>query len=304
MDVTLSDGEMLALVRQVRADSEVVDREVLQSTRLSRVERVIIDDGTTYIAKRGTHLLVDEVDTIRSLHGSPIPIAELYVADIKGESLTMLMEDLGPVKIQPTIEDAAEMAVRMTQTTPPDHLPTEGRESLERQPQNIKSGIEQLVSLGTWENPDRIRRPLDDIVKAASDLSSGTELRPFGLCHREYHPTSLHIGTKKTALVDWQRTYVGPLLPCLVNWFPIADAPNLKACRRLIKAYISEGGDPEAQEKRGDLRPESWAFFWQRVGAAEWWINSQINWQTNDTQDGSWQRAVERAIVDAQWLLP
>ena len=304
MDVTLSDGEMLALVRQVRSGSKVVDREVLQSTRLSRVERVTLEDGATYIAKRATHLLIDEVDTIRALRGSPIPMADMYVADIKGESLTMLMEDLGPIKIQPTIEDAGEMAARMTQTTPPDHLPTEGRESLERLPQNIRIGIEQLVSLGTWENPDRIRRPVEDIVKSASELGSGTEIRPFGLCHREYHPTSLHIGTKKTALVDWQRTYVGPLLPCLANWFPIADAPNLEACRQLIKAYVSKGGDPEAQEKRGYLRPESWAFFWQRVGAAEWWINSQIKRQTSDTQDGSWQRAVERVIVDAQWLLP
>ena len=268
------------------------------------MERVTLEDGATYIAKRGTYPLIDEADTIGALHGSPIPMAEMYVADVKGESLTMLMEDLGPVKIQPTIEDAGEMAVRMTQTTPPDHLATEGRESLESLPQNIKTGIEQLVSLGTWKNPDRIRRPVDDIVKAASALAFGTEIPPFGLCHREYHPTNLHIGTKKTALVDWQRTYVGPLLPCLANWFPIADAPNLKACRRLIKEYIFAGGDPEAQEKRGDLRPESWAFFWQRVGAAEWWINSQIKWQTNDTQDGSWQRAVERVIVDAQWLLP
>jgi len=304
MDVTLSDSEMLALVREVRTGSMVVGREVLQGTRLSRVERVTLEDGATYIAKRGTHLLIDEADTLRALRGSPIPMADMYVADVEGENLTMLMEDLGPVKIQPTIEDAAEMAARMTQTTPPDHLPTDGREYLERLPQQIKAGIEQLVSLGTWKNPDRIRRPVDDIVMAASDLGSGTEIHPFGLCHREYHPTSLHIGTQKTALIDWQRAYVGPLLPCLANWFPIADAPNLKACRRLIKAYVSAGGAPEAQEKRGDLRPESWAFFWQRVGAAEWWINSQIKWQTNDTQDGSWQRAVERVIVDAQWLLP
>ena len=62
--------------------------------------------------------------------------------------------------------------------------------------------------------------------------------------------------------------------------------------------------DPEALDGRSDLRPEVWAFFWQRVAAAEWWISSELSSQTSDTQDGGWQRAVERAIVDAQWLLP
>ena len=228
----------------------------------------------------------------------------MYVDHIEGEFLTMLMEDLGPAKRESTIEEAGEMAVFMTKTTPPEHLPTEGREFLEHLPQKIMTGIERLVSQGTWTNPDRIFRPVADIAKAAAVLSESAAMRPFGLCHREFHPTSLHIGSKKTALLDWQRAYAGPLLPCLANWFSIVDAPDLKACRRLIKEYVSAGGDVEALDDRNNLRPEVWAFFWQRVGAAEWWITSQAKWQTSDTRDGGWQRAVERAIVDAQWLLP
>ncbi len=304
MELTLTDGEMLALVGQVEPGNPVIGREVLQSTGLSRVERVTLDGGSSYIAKRGTYLVTDEARTIQALRGSPIPVAEIYVADAEGESLTMLMEDLGPAKREPSIDEAAEMAVLMTKTTPADHLPTEGRETLEQLPQRILTGIERLVSQGIWSNPDRIRRPVNDVAKAAPALSASAEAPPFGLCHREYNPTSLHIGTRKTALLDWQRAYVGPLLPCLANWFWIVDAPNLKACRRLIKEYVAAGGDPEALDDRSDLRPEVWAFFWQRVAAAEWWIRSQVNWRTSDTRDGGWQRAVERAIVDAQWLLP
>ena len=295
---------MQTLVSQVKPGSQVIGREVLQSTGFSRVERVTLDGGASYIAKRGMYLATDEARTIRALHGSPIPIAEMYVADTEGEFLTMLMEDLGPASRQPSIAEAGEMAVLMTRTEPPDHLPTEGRESLQRLPQSIMAGIERLVSEGTWTNPDRVMRPVKDIAKAAPGLSSSAEMRPFGLCHREYHPTSLHIGTRKTALLDWQRTYVGPLLPCLANWFDTVDAPDLKACRRLIGEYVPAGGGREALDVRSDLRPEVWAFFWQRVAAAEWWITSQIEWQTSDTRNSGWQRAVERAIVDAQWLLP
>ena len=295
---------MLSLVGQVRSGSQVAGRDVLQSGQLSRVERVTLDNDSTYIAKRGTHLFTDEARTIRALVGSPIPMAELHVADLEGEFLTMLMEDLGPAKREPTIDDAGEMAVRMTQTKPPGHLPTEGQESLENLPQKIMTGIERLVSQGTWTNPDRIRRPVGDIAKAAPALSSSAEVRPFGLCHSSYDPSSLHIGSRKTALLDWQCTNVGPLLPCLANWFSIIDAPNMKACRRLIQEYVTAGGDPEAFDDRNNLRPEVWAFFWQRVAAAEWWITSQAKWQTSDTRDGGWQRAVERAIVDAQWMLP
>lgn len=295
---------MLTLVSQVEPGIQLIGRDVLQSTGFSRVERVTLDSGSSYIAKRGTYLATDEARTIYALRGSPIPMAELYLADTDGEFLTMLMEDLGPAKRESTIEDAGEMAVRLSRTEPPDHLPTEGRESLRRLPQSIMAGIERLVSQGTWTNPGRIRRPVEDLAKAAPELSSSADMRPFGLCHRKYHPTSLHIGTRKTALLDWQRIYVGPLLPCLANWFSIVDAPDLKACRRLIKEYVTAGGDPEALDDRSDLRPEVWAFFWQRVAAAESWITSQIKWQTSDIRDGGWQRAVERVIVDAQWLLP
>jgi hypothetical protein len=304
MKLTLTDEEMLTLVGQAEPGSQVVAREVLRSTGFSHVERITLDGGSSYIAKRGTLIATDEARTIYALRGSPIPMAEMYVADTDGEFLTMVMEDLGPAKRVPTLEEAGEMAVLMTRTEPPDHLPTEGREFLEQLPQKIKAGIERLVSQGTWTNPDRIRRPVADIAKAAPGLSSSAEMPPFGLCHSSYHPTSLHIGARKTALLDWQRSYVGPLLPCLANWFSIPDAPDLKACRRLIKEYVSAGGDPEALDDRNNLRPEVWAFFWQRVGAAEWWITSQAKWQTSDTRDGGWQRAVERVIVDAQWLLP
>ena len=87
---------MLALVGRVEPGRQVIGREVLQSTGFSYVERVTLDAGSSYIAKRGTHMVADEARTIYALRGSPIPMAEMYVAESEGEFLTMLMDEVDP----------------------------------------------------------------------------------------------------------------------------------------------------------------------------------------------------------------
>ena len=117
----------------------------------------------------------------------------------------------------------------MSAARPPEGLPVLDQEALESLPGMIRAGIERLESSG--------RCLLDDISAAAPQVSQGATTPPFGLCHREFHPSSLHIGTTKTALLDWQRAFVGPLLLKFANWFDIGAPPDLAACRSLIDAY-------------------------------------------------------------------
>ena len=59
-------------------------------------------DGTSMIVKRSKHPLTDEARVIEGLRDTGIPLADLYLALPQGDFLTMVMEDLGPSKRQPT----------------------------------------------------------------------------------------------------------------------------------------------------------------------------------------------------------
>jgi hypothetical protein len=97
----------------------------------------------------------------------------------------------------------------------------------------------------------------------------GAELPPFGLCHSEYHPTSLHIGARGWHLLDFARAFTGPGLLDLASWHGTLGNPDPARTTGLIKRYVALGGHQQALAPRGGLDAASWALGWHRLWAAD-----------------------------------
>ena len=169
----------------------------------------------------------------------------------------------------------------------------------------IRQGVEELGYSGRWERADHLPVLLRGIDDAAPSLVQGATVQPFGLCHSEYHPTSLPIGNTKTFAVDWAQAYVGPGLLDLASWFQYgARPPTSEQCRSLIETYVEVGGPEEALEPRGSLPPEEWALFWNRLWVVEWFVRSCIGWKRDSTRDLAQEDAVERHLREALNFIP
>ena len=47
-------------------------------------------------------------------------------------------------------------------------------------------------------------------MRRSDGYRGGARLAPYGLCHSEFHPTSLHVGASGWRLLDWARAFRGP----------------------------------------------------------------------------------------------
>ena len=305
MGLVLNADTLRELVRKATTARNVIRRETLSDWQLSRVERVYLDDGSTIILKRSKSPLVDEGRVLSGLRDSDIPVPSLHLAHLEGDVLTLVMEDAGPPKRQPTVSDAAEMAVRIHATPPPAGLSVLHREALLAFPVKMRQGIDELASSGRWGRTHHMFILLTGIEDAAPSLVQGATHPPFGLCHSEFHPTSVPIGTKRTVVIDWAQAYVGPGLLDLASWFQYgARPPTSEQCRSMIDAYAAAGGPEEALEPRGSLPPEDWAPFWNRLWVVEWFVRSCTSWMKDLTQDLVWEDAVERHLREALSFVP
>ena len=305
MGLVLHADTLRELVRKSTTARDVVRRETLSDWQLSRVERVYLDDGSSIILKRSKSPLVNEGRILSGLRGTEIPLADLYLVHLEGDVLTLLMEDAGPPKREPTPSDAAEMAVRIHATPPPAGLFVLHREALLAFPGKIRQGIDELASSGRWARAHHMLLLLTGIDDAATSLVQGATVPPFGLCHSEFHPTSVPIGTKRTVVIDWAQAYVGPGLLDLASWFQWgARPPTSEQCRSLIDAYVAAGGAAEALDHRDSLPPEDWALFWNRLWVVEWFVRSCTSWMIDKTQDLAWEGAVERHLREALSFVP
>ena len=246
----LSDGALDQLVSGLWPESTVQSREVIGDWQLSRVERVKLDKGSSVILKRARWLMADEGRILASLQNADIPVPRLHLAHLEDGVLTMLLGDLGPSERYAHLGEAASVAVRVHAARPPDGVPVLDEAALRGLPMRIGDGIDRLAAEGRWQRVGRMRGLLERVSALAPQLSEGAKPPPFGLWHSEFHPTSLHIGTAGTALVNWQKAYVGPGLLDLVSWFQMGKTPPLPSdCRALIDAYIAAGGPAEASTR-------------------------------------------------------
>ena len=301
--LTLDDSRVTWLIQRTWPRVDFSSREVLWDWRLSRVERVHLNDGRSIILKRSRSPMKDDGRVQATLEGSGIPLTELHLVWSNCDTVTIVMEDLGPSRRNATPEEGAKVAVRVHAANPPAGLPVLGGDALCQLPSDIESGIKTLDSHGRWLDLDRIQPTIIGLVKRASELSKNADTAPFGLCHNEFNPTSLHIGTRKTALVDWGHPFIGPGLIDLAGWFWTTEKPDLEALREMIDAYVTAGGAPESKLERASMEPERWAYFWHRLWIVKWFVICQTTWQADRSQDGDWQRVIERHLGEADQLL-
>lgn len=299
MNLFLNENLLEQYIRAVYPNGVVRERSLLWNWQLSRVERVVLEGGATFILKRSRHPLTKEARVIHGLRETDVPLPALCMSRVDGDILTMILEDLGPSERQPTLEEAASVAAKIHKATPPGWLPILDETALRSLPVKIRRGVEDLASAGRWRELGPIHGILDKIDANSALISRGATTPPFGLCHSEFHPTSLHVGTNRAAVVDWARAFIGPGLLDLASYGGTIDPPDLAACRSLIEAYRAAGGPTESSDQRGGLPAEEWAIVCHRLWAVDWYVESCNTWMTDREQDSAWQTTVARHLDEA-----
>lgn len=253
---------------------EQVGGQVIQKWELSTVQRLYLSDGSSVICKIATSPFTGEAAVLRSLnaHGAAVP--HLHGYTLRPQALGMLMDDLGDPIRPPTTAEAAA-AARAVHTIPPmPTLPAFGQQTLARLPEQALDALDALHRQGRFLNTDTIEDLLRRLAAVAGRRADGTEREPFGLCHGEFHRSSLHVSRTGCRLVDWAKAFVGPGLLDLATWFGTRNAADPAQLTRLIRAYVAAGGSADAHSDRGGLPAAQWALGWHRVWAACWFLTT------------------------------
>lgn len=149
--------------------------------------------------------------------------------------LDMLLEDLGEPVQDADDRDGARAAVHLHQVTAAAPGTTRlDAVALANLPGRITNRLQHLELVDLIENA----RALDAV---ATSRAAGAELPPFGLCHSEFHPTSLHISASGWRLLDFARAFIGPGLLELASWHGTLDDPRPERTLGLIESYVAAG---------------------------------------------------------------
>jgi hypothetical protein len=212
--------------------------------------------------------------------------------------LGMLLEDLGEPVRETSDQDGAAAAVAV------HRVPVTAARSLPRLDAGALAGLPARIvaRAARLDLPGGIAAAAAVIGRRAGRLTAGAELPPFGFCHSEYHPSSLHVTRDGWRLLDLARAFTGPGLLDLASWPGTVAAPRPEATAELISAYIAAGGPPEAAAARGGLPAHIWALAWHRIWIADWYAEQiERGWAGNEMP--TWTDAITRHLHEATTLL-
>jgi hypothetical protein len=276
-------------------------REEIRSWALSGVERVRLGDGThgTVIFKYVRSPFIGEAEVHTHVERQGVPVPRLLASVTRGDVQGMLLEDLGPPAREATQGDAATAAVTVHRTPPPDGLPVLDRAGLTELPCKALAHLTTLEESGRWSDAGPIRARLEAVRSIAAVRAQHAELPPYGLCHSEFHPTSLLVTAAGWRLLDWARAFTGPGLIDLASWQGTTTAPDPHQFHRLLDLYLAAGGPPEAAAPRAGLPPERWASGWHRVWIVEWYLSQATTWIAIHAEDRLYQQVVARHLDEA-----
>ncbi|TQS07095.1 phosphotransferase [Microbispora hainanensis] len=276
----------------------------MRAWSLSAVERLHFPDGSTAIFKFAAEPFTGEDRALKlaAVHGVPVP--ELYACAVSGGVLGMLMEDLGEPVREAADDDGVKAAVVLHRVRPSAILPTTlDADELRALPLRALAHLDFLRQVRRWRSTLDIAEMLSALDKVAPARAQGAELAPFGLCHSEFHPSSLHVGRTGWRLLDFARAFNGPGLLDLASWPGTQHPANVKRVRRLVEAYVAAGGPQEALAPRGGLSAEEWALGWHRVWIVEWFMDQTVHWINDPSSDPVYIKAVRRHLREAVRLL-
>jgi hypothetical protein len=302
MVMDVSESLLAALMVEMAAQGRPA-RVPIRLWVLSGVERVSIPGGGTAIFKHAREPFTGEADVLEHLQAQGFPVPWVLAAVRREHDLGMLLEDLGEPVRSATDEDGAEAAVAVHAVKAPSRLAVLGQDALAALPGAARVSLDVLRARGRWVDTDGLDELLEQLAVAAHDLADGAEVAPFGLCHSEFHPTSVHIGASGRRVLDWARAFVGPGLLDLASWQGTTGPADLGALKRLIESYIHAGGTPDAAAPRAGLPAAAWALGWHRLWIIAWYLDQATTWINDPSQDNFVQGVVRRHLNEAAMFL-
>lgn len=271
-------------------------REQIRVWARSGVERLVFPGGGSAVFKYAEEPFDREHLALREAAAAGIPVPAVLAAHTATGLLGMLLEDFGQPVRDADERDGAEAAAVL------HHAPTTGR-------------LARLDSSALTDLPERLLARAEpcalteptiaaarELAEAAEQRAEGAQTPPFGLCHSEFHPTSLFITADGWRLLDFARAFVGPGLLDLASWHGTLDAPDIDRLAAFIELYVTEGGAKSALDERGGLPAARWALGWHRLWAAEW-FSEQIERGWAEADPNAWTQAIERHALEAAELL-
>ncbi|MGH3480444.1 MAG: hypothetical protein ACRDSI_11635 [Pseudonocardiaceae bacterium] len=295
MNTTDVSGLLPPLLASARLPDDP-KREPLRVWAHSGVERLHFGDGASVVFKYADAPFDTEHVALRLAASNGVPVPALRAARTIPGMLGMLLEDLGEPVRDADDHDGARAAVHLHRVAAAAPGMTRlDATALASLPPRITSSLQRLGMADLVENA----RALD---AAATGRVSGAELPPFGLCHSEFHPTSLHISASGWRLLDFARAFIGPGLLDLASWHGTLDDPQPVRTLGLIESYITAGGPRQALAMRGGLDAASWALGWHRVWVVNWFTEQIERGWAQEAQD-SWTIAIGRHLAEACTLL-
>lgn len=297
MDPALIDELFEDLCQKLGLDG--ARRESVRVWVLSGVERVRLPDNSTLIFKHAVAPFTAEARVLRHVGDGGIPVPGVVAAVERPDSLGMFIDDLGPALREPTINEGAAAAVAAHNTPPLADLPVLDQHTLAGLPASCLATLDQLTASGRWADTTDVADTLRDLHEIAADRSEGAGIAPYGLCHSEFHPTSVHIAESGWHILDWARSFCGPGLLDLASWQNTTEAPDFAAFRELVDAYIAAGGSPDATAERGSLPAERWAYGWHRLWVIDWFLQQCATWIADPDLDPTYQKVIRRHLAEA-----
>jgi hypothetical protein len=296
----LSATDALGLLPLLLADAGLPAdpaREPLRVWAHSGVERLRFPGQASVVLKYADAPFDREHLALRLAARQGVPVPCVRAARISPGALLMLLDDLGEPAGEASDHDGARAAVRLhaADTAGGTWLARVDTAALASMPHRMADRLARL------ELPEaaRLARAL---AAAAPRRAAGAELPPFGFCHSEYHPTSLHIGPRAWHLLDFARAFTGPGLLDLASWHGTIADPDAARTQALIESYAAAGGHTQALAARGGLDAASWALGWHRTWVADWYTE-QIERGWAEGVEDTWTAAITRHLTEAASLL-
>ncbi|GLZ60931.1 hypothetical protein Misp05_45070 [Micromonospora sp. NBRC 107095] len=298
-----------ALAEQLRRDlliaagHQQTGGHVIQEWELSAVHRLYLSDGSSVICKLATAPFTGEAALLRYLNEQGAAVPHLHGYTLRPQALGMLTDDLGDPIRPPTLAEAAAAARAVHAIPPVPELPAFDQQTLARLPEQALAALAALHRQGRFLETGTIEDLLRRLAAVAGRRADGAEREPFGLCHGEFHRSSLHVSRTGSRLVDWGKAFTGPGLLDLATWFGTRTTTKPAQLTRLIHAYVAAGGSPDAKSDRGGLPATQWALGWHRVWAAWWFLTTAAAGHHRPHTDSHHTRVVHRQLHAAAQLL-
>lgn len=267
------------------------------------MERALPHGGDSVVLKCAREPFHHEDRILRHLAEQGLPVARVLSSSHADATLTMLLEDLGPELRSPTLAEAATAAVGIHSTQGPEGLIRLDGTALSVSLRHIEAHATELAQDDRWVANAQLTRVLDALVPFVDKFSASELLAPWGLCHSEFHPSSIHVGVARFGILDLARAFHGPQLLDLASYAGTRQPPDIAACRRLLDAYVAAGGDSRALVQREGLASERWALFWHRIWVAGVFTEDALTWVRGRDELVTYQRAVIRHLREALELV-